>query len=930
MNDIRQIKLRGVRQNNLKNIDIDIPLGSFTVVCGPSGSGKSSLAFETLYAEGQRRYIESLSSYARQFLNKSPQPDLDDIENIPPAIAIEQKNTVKTSRSTVGTVTEVIDFLRLLFEKLGIPYCPNGHGVIKSESVSASVDHIIRELEGERGYILTPITALGRVAEGKKLLSLFIQEGFLRIFYKKEMKEINAKTILPKDDFFIVIDRTVFTKDERGRIADSLNQAYSAAKRLNKNFSGGHARIYTLSGRDLKFSEEMSCNECDFTFPPISSRLFNFSSPLGACSNCKGFGNILELDERKIVPNPTKSLAEGCIQPFAMPSATQDRKELKKFCTKHDVDMNTPWEDLPAKQKKMIWDGTKDFYGVKGLFAWLETKKYKMHVRVFLSRFKTAEPCKVCKGTRLKPEVQNILIHDKSITDMTHMTVEDLMELLKTLVLTKQQKETTAEVLKQLISRLGFMTDVGVNYLTMDRPTRTLSGGEYQRINLANQLGMGLSQTLYVLDEPTVGLHPSDNDRLIKILKDLKNLGNTLVVVEHDKEVIRESDRVIEMGPGSGHLGGEVLFQGEKLDFLNKKDSLTAHYIREEKSRRVIINPRPVDLKSYKYKIDLIGCKGHNLKNVDATFPLRRFVVITGVSGSGKSSLIAQTLYPAIEQNITGELQETLEYKKISGIDEITSVIFIDQKPIGKSSRSNPASYMKVFDEIRNIFSSTDDAKERGLTPGYFSLNVEGGRCPDCNGEGHQVIDMAFMDDVILTCETCEGKRYRKEALEIEYRGKSINDVLNMTVFEAMNFFVNYPQIRRALMYLKEVGLDYLRLGQSAPTLSGGESQRLKIAKELTKSQQNNTLYILDEPTTGLHPREIEFLLQVLNKLIDAGGSVIVIEHNVDVIKQADYVIEIGPGGGKKGGKILFSGTPQDLSKKKNCPTAPYLKPFFD
>lgn len=929
MNDTKNIKLHGVRQNNLKNIDVDIPLGSFTVVCGPSGSGKSSLAFETLYAEGQRRYIESLSSYARQFLNKSPAPDLDDIENIPPAIAIEQKNTVKTSRSTVGTVTEVIDFLRLLFEKLGVPYCPNGHGVIKSESVSASIDHIIKDLEGERGYILAPITD-GRVVEGKKLLSLLIQEGFLRIYYKNEMKDISAKTNLPKENFFLVIDRTSFKEDERGRIADSLNQAYAASRRLNKNFSGGHAEVHTISGKQLKFSEELSCNECGFTFPKISSRLFSFSSPIGACSNCNGFGNILELDERKIVPNSTKSLIQGCIQPFAMPSATEDRRELKKFCTKHDIDMNEPWETLPAKQKKMIWDGTKEFYGVKGLFDWLETKKYKMHVRVFLARFKTAEPCKVCSGTRLKPEVQNILIQDHSITDMSQMTVEDLSTVLKSLTLTKQQKETTAEILKQLIARLGFMMDVGVNYLAMDRQTRTLSGGEYQRINLANQLGMGLSQTLYVLDEPTVGLHPSDNDRLIKIIKNLKDLGNTLVVVEHDKEVIRACDRVIEMGPGSGHLGGEVLFQGLKLDFLDKKDSLTAHYLRDDQARKVIINPRPVDLDSYKYKIELKGCKGHNLKNVDVTFPLRRFVVITGVSGSGKSSLISQTLYPAIEQNITGERQDILEYKKISGIDEITNAIFINQKPIGKSSRSNPASYMKVFDEIRSIFASTDDSKDRGLTAGYFSLNVEGGRCPDCNGEGHQVIDMAFMDDVILTCETCDGKRYRNEALEIEYRGKNINDVLNMTVLEAMNFFVNYPQIRRALMYLKDVGLDYLRLGQSAPTLSGGESQRLKIAKELTKSQQNNTLYILDEPTTGLHPREIEFLMQVLNKLIDAGGSVIVIEHNIDVIKQADFVIEIGPEGGKKGGKILFSGSPQALSKKKNCPTAPYLKPFFD
>ncbi len=928
-NDTDKIKLRGVRQNNLKNINVDIPLGSFTVVCGPSGSGKSSLAFETLYAEGQRRYIESLSSYARQFLNKSPQPDLDDIENIPPAIAIEQKNTVKTSRSTVGTVTEVIDYLRLLYEKVGVPHCPNHGTPIEAESVSHSTDTIIESVQDERGYILAPITVEGRIPDSKKLLGLLLKEGYLRYYHKKEVKDLTPKTKLPADEFDLVIDRAVFTKEDRARLADSISQAYLASKKLNSTLNGGRCKIVTLTGKSLMFSEDRSCNICGFTFPLITSRLFSFASPLGACSTCNGFGNILKVDESKVVPNPNKTLSQGAISPFAMPSGAEDKKELRKYCLKNKVDMDTPWKDLPAKQRKAIWEGTKDFYGVKGYFDYLETKKYKMHVRVFLSRFKSGFECATCKGTRLKPEVQHILIEGKSVTQMSEMTIEDLLILLTSLKLTPQEKKTTQEVLKQLTSRLQFLNDVGVSYLTLDRTTRTLSGGEYQRINLANQLGMGLSQTLYVLDEPTVGLHPSDSDRLIKILKSLKDLGNTLVVVEHDKEVIKECDRVIEMGPGSGYLGGEVMFQGETADFLTLKDSLTAHYVREM-NNKIIVNPRTVDLDHYTHKIEITGCKGHNLKNVDATFPLRRFVTITGVSGSGKSSLVTQTLYPALEEHISRERMDTLEYKKIHGLDLISNVILIDQKAIGKSSRSNPASFMKVFDEIRDIFSCTDEARERKLTPGYFSLNVQGGRCPDCNGEGFQLIDMAFMDDVKLLCESCQGLRYQKTALEIEYRGKNISEILNMTVLEAMTFFVNYPQIRRGLMYLKEVGLDYLRLGQSAQTLSGGESQRLKIAKELTKSTHSNTLYILDEPTTGLHPREIELLLLVLNKLINSGNSVIVIEHNIDVIKQSDYIIEMGPEGGRKGGKILFEGTPEELSRKKNCPTAPYLKAFFN
>ncbi len=925
---MKPIRLKGVRQNNLKNIDLEIPQGEFTVVCGPSGSGKSSLAFETLYAEGQRRYIESMSSYARQFLDKSPQPQLDEIENIPPAIAIEQKNYVKTSRSTVGTVTEIIDYLRLLYAKIGVPHCPNHGTPIQADTVSASVDRLISEIESDRGYILAPITKAGRIEKGKKLLNLFIKEGFLRIYHKKEVKDLTPQSVLPADDFDIVIDRLVFTKDERGRIADSFSQAYSAAKRLNTTLLGGKARVVTLSGKKFEFSEDYACSVCGFSFPPISSRTFSFSSPVGACTTCNGFGNLLTLDERKIIPRPDKSLAEGAISPFMMPSSITDRRELTKFCTKNKIDMHVAWEKLPKKQRDMIWGGTKDFYGVTGFFDYLEGKKYKMHVRVFLSRFKSAEPCPECKGTRLRKEVQHIWIQGKSITALSAMTVEDLLVTLNGLKLSDQQNQTSKEILKQLIQRLQFLVDVGVEYLTIDRTTRTLSGGEYQRINLANQLGMGLSQTLYVLDEPTVGLHPSDNDRLIKVLKELKNLGNTLVVVEHDKDVIRHSENVIELGPGSGHLGGEIMFAGKTSEFLDDKKSLTAHYLQPNYKSKIILNPRAVDLDTYKFKIDMRGCSGHNLKNINVTIPLRRFVTITGVSGSGKSSLISQTLYPAIEEHLNKDLQEVLPYKSIGGLDFVKSVIFIDQKPIGRSSRSNPASYMKVFDEIRSILASTDEARSRGLSAGYFSLNVDGGRCPDCRGEGYQVIDMAFMDDVKLLCDTCQGKRYQEQALEITYRGKNVNQILGMTVAEAMDFFVPFPSIRKTLLYLRKVGLDYLCLGQSSATLSGGESQRLKIAKELTKSTQNNTLYILDEPTTGLHPREVELLMQVLNGLIDAGGSVIVIEHNLDVIRQSDYIIELGPYGGKKGGKILFTGTPQDLSKKK-FPTSTYLKPYF-
>ncbi|MBX9769587.1 MAG: excinuclease ABC subunit UvrA, partial [Bdellovibrionales bacterium] len=665
--------------------------------------------------------------------------------------------------------------------------------------------------------------------------------------------------------------------------------------------------------------------------PQMTSRLFSFSSPVGACSTCKGFGNTLEIDVNKVIPNPSLSIGKGALTPFEMPSAREDKKDLLVFCMKNKIDITKPWEKLKAEQQKSVWDGGKQFYGVKGLFDYLETKKYKMHVRVFLSRFKTAKECVECHGTRLRSEVQHILLQKKSIIQASAMTLEELRHFLHGLTLSDSQKKVAQEILKQLLSRLDFLIEVGVNYLTLDRQTRTLSGGEYQRLNLANQLGMGLSQILYVLDEPTVGLHPRDNDRLIGILRKLKTLGNTLVVVEHDQDVIRSSDRVLEIGPGSGTYGGELVFSGPTPEFLKSETSPTAPFLRET-GKKTMMEVRPVDLSQYKYKIELTGCTGHNLKDVSVTFPLNRLVTVTGVSGSGKSSLVSQTLVPALSRLLTGEHHDGLPFESINGAEHIKNLVFVDQNAVGRSARSSPVTYMKVYDDIRNLMAASSLSKERGYTAGHFSLNVDGGRCPVCKGEGSETVDMVFMDDVKLTCEECRGKKFRDEILEVQFQGKNIDQILNLTVSEAMQFFQNYQTIRRALNFLKEVGLDYIRLGQPSSTLSGGESQRLKLAKEFASAQQRGVLYILDEPTTGLHFKEVNMLLNVLNKLIEAGGSVIVIEHNMDIIRNADFLIELGPDGGNAGGQIVFMGPPQNMLLEKYqsvCPTAPYLKRYF-
>ena len=933
---MRDIRLIGARQNNLKSIDVRIPIGSLTTICGPSGSGKSSLAFETLYAEGQRRYIESLSNYSKQFLNKAPKPDVEFIENILPAISIEQKNTVKSSRSTVGTMTEVVDYLRLLYEKIGIPYCPHHQLPLEKDSPSSAAQKIVKFFKGKRGYILVPILTTSQVR-----LDQLLQDGFIRIlrtgkkktphksqpyFQEKlgEVVELETLKSLPSKDFYVVVDRLRF--EDVLRLVDSISQAFVAMRKYNKDYLYGQAKVLTTDGWGMRLDENYSCSICEYSFPSIDSRFFSFNSPLGACEKCKGFGSLLTLDPQKVIPNPKLSLKEGAIKPWFTPSTHRAKSALMAYCKSYQIPTNIPWEKLPVKTRNSLWEGHKRFPGVVGFFKNLEKKKYKMHVRILLARYKSSFTCQACNGTRLKPKSQQVLVGRQPINGLVGMSVEELSEFITSLKWTRGQKNLCREILRQLTCRLSFLKQVGLGYMTLDRLTSTLSGGEYQRIMLANQLGIELSQTLYVLDEPTVGLHPRDNDRLIHILHSLKDLGNTLVVVEHDRDVIQSSSHVIEMGPGSGHLGGNIVFHGKKEAFLRSSKSNTASYLINKGSSCVV--SRPTQIKNYHYTLQLKGCTGNNLKDVDVQIPLYRFVTVTGVSGSGKSSLINQTLYPVLARLLDVNYLKGLPYRSIKGVKHLNHVLLIDSSSVGTSSRSLPITYLKAFDAIRALMASSKEARKRGYMPGTFSINVEGGRCPVCKGLGVEVVDMMFMDDIHIPCESCGGSKYREETLEITYKGKNISEILNMTVSEAMDFFVSHPNICKPLTILKEVGLDYLVLGQPTTSLSGGESQRLKIAKEFNSSQQRGTLYILDEPTTGLHFKEVHLLLKVLNRLIDGGGSVLVIEHNLDVICHSDYVIDIGPEAGDKGGKVIAQGSPEVIMKDKNSHTGRYLRRY--
>jgi excinuclease ABC subunit A len=938
------IILKGVKQNNLKNIDVSIPLGSFTVICGPSGSGKSSLAFQTLFAEGQRRYIESLSNYSKQFINKAPKPDLDDVENIPPAIALQQKNSIKNSRSTVGTNTEILDHLRILYSKIGSAQCPEHDLKLQSYTPISAAEYIVENLSNTKGYILMPVYSKLVSYKSKELLKILIQEGFLRgavfksekwkspdPFYSTDdievfdLQSFEALSFVD-DDFYVVIDRCVVDDSELGRIFDSLHLCFNSYLKIHHEDTFGDSFFWSTDQRLYRFSEENSCSICDYKFPAFTPQLFSYNSPLGACSDCNGFGNTLEIDEKKVIPFPNKSLMEGAIAPFAMPSGRSDFRKLIKFCEAEGIDLHSPWEKLPLKHRDMIWKGHKKWFGVLGLFEHLETKKYKMHVRVFLSRYKSSFICNTCHGDRLKPDIKKIKVKEFNISEMSAYSLAELQTFFETTKFSDYEKLLCKEVLEQIRFRLEYLNKVGLGYLTLNRQTRTLSGGEFQRMNLAHQLGMGLSQTLFVLDEPTIGLHPRDNDRLIEILKDLHELGNTLVVVEHDHDVIKNSERILELGPGSGHKGGEIVYDGVTKDFLNS-DSLTANYL-----RTLATWHPPRDVRAFAKKevaLELNGANGHNLKNVNLRIPLKKFTTVTGVSGSGKSSLITQTLYPAIAYKLNIPAEPALDFKSIKGFEGLKNIVLMDQAPAGKTLRSSPATYLKIYDLIRNLFSTTREAKFFGFQPGTFSLNVDGGRCPTCRGIGYESVDMIFMDDILILCEDCKGKRFRDNVLKVTFNGKNIHDVLEMTVEEAFKFFVAYPNIRKPLSVLKEVGLEHLKIGQSLSTLSGGENQRLKLSKQFLSHEFKNALYILDEPTTGLHFREIEMLLKVLHKLVEGGSTVLLIEHNLEIIKSSDWVIDVGPEAGDGGGQILFAGTPTDLAKQKSY-TGKYLNEYIN
>lgn len=934
---MRTIKLTGVRQNNLKNIDIEIPLYHLNVICGPSGSGKSSLAFETLFAEGQRRFIESLSNYAKQFIQKAPRPDLDHIENIPPAIALEQRNGIKNARSYLGSVTEIADYLRLLFDKLGQAYCPTHHEPCVELSPTAATHRLMQKALGQRGYLLIELTDSVQLP-ARELHAYLIQQGYLRILVREKRKKTfcldsladpeRIQKGLELKDTYVVVDRFEVQQSDLNRIADSMELAYDLYRQIYGPLAGAQIKFFNNQDLWLNFSQERSCPQCDFKPHPKSYGLFNSNSPVGACPTCKGFGNILHLDPAKIIPDESKSIMQGALEPFSMPSAESENKELLKFCKAQKIPIDEPWSQLSKEQQQLIWQGDKNFFGIKGLFEYLESVKYKMHVRVFIARYRSAVTCPDCQGQRLKSEALVYRVKDYNWSYFMQSSLKKIATEFAQVSWSETESNTAKELLLQIQSRLNYLNQVGLGYLTLGRETRTLSGGEYQRTILANQLGMQLSQALYVLDEPTIGLHPRDNQKLIEIMLQLRDLGNTLVVVEHDDEVIKSSDYVFEMGPGSGQFGGELLFSGRQSDFMQADHSLTASYLKSEITTK---NPGPrwakrvVSQEQFKYKISLLGCQGHNLKNIDCDIPLNRLVVVSGVSGSGKSTLIRRILYPALANYFKKDFERPLSFRAMEGMDYIKDVVLLDQSSLSRNSRSMPVTYLKIFDRIRDLLAATPMAKAMGYSSSFFSLNVEGGRCPQCKGTGHQEIDLVFMDNVILVCEECQGHRYKSEVKAITWSGYHIIDILNMTVEQAAKVFAQEAALFKAFQFLKEVGLSYLKLGQTTQTLSGGEAQRLKIARELLESKQKQTLYLLDEPTTGLHFREVDLLIEVLQKLVDAGGSVVMIEHNTRVIKAADWVIELGPDGGDLGGYIVAQGTATQLKANAQSITGPFL-----
>jgi excinuclease ABC subunit A len=935
------ISIRGARVHNLKNISLEVPHNAITVVTGVSGSGKSSLAFDTIYAEGQRRYVESLSAYARQFLERMEKPDVDEISGIAPAVAIRQKNSTRNPRSTVATATEIYDYLRLLFARCGQTFCIKCGALVRRDNPEAIADRILSLAPGRRFYVLYELRiaqeqpAVGRRGTKKKpappsqevlrnALSAIQKRGFNRLYQDDRLHEFSSPETLLEVDFtrqvYVVVDRLAVSPESRARLVDSIEICYREA--------GGEAILEFVpdatgkSAERLVFNERFECKNDGTLYQEPEPKLFSFNNPYGACPRCQGFGNTIDFDLNLVVPDASKSLDEGAIEPWTKPRYKALFQELKKFARTQDIPTNVAWRHLTADQRKLILEGDpeNDFDGVKGFFNWLERKKYKLHVRVFLSRYRGYATCPDCGGTRLRAEARAVRVAGKSITEICTLTVKEARAFFAGLQLTEAQTKIADKILEEIRSRLQFLDEVGLDYLSLERLTSTLSGGESQRIQLATSLGSHLVGALYVLDEPSIGLHPRDTQRLIDILKSLRDLGNTVLVVEHDPDTIQAADHVIDLGPGAGELGGKLLFAGTYNEMLSEHKSLTGRYLNGELRIPVPNNRhRP----SGKF-LRLFGASLHNLQNVDLMIPLGTLTVVTGVSGSGKSTLVHDVLYRALAARRNGgSVKEFCD--RLEGDNQITEVVIVDQSPIGRTPRSNPATYLKAFDAIREVFADTPDAKRRGYTAGHFSFNVPGGRCETCQGDGTVTVEMQFLADVELICEECRGTRFKSSVLDVRYHGKNIHDVLGLTVREALAFFGNVPKIVSKLRVLNEIGLGYLRLGQSATTLSGGEAQRLKLASHLTHTENRGILYILDEPTTGLHFDDIAKLLAAFRKLLESGASLLVIEHNLDVIKSADWLIDMGPEGGDMGGKVIATGTPEQVARNPQSHTGKYL-----
>ena len=935
---IDKITIKGARQHNLKNIDIELPKNEFIVITGVSGSGKSSLAFDTIYSEGQRRYVESLSAYARQFIGQMNKPEVDSIEGSSPAISIEQKTTNRNPRSTVGTITEVYDYLRLLFAHIGIAHCPICHTAVEKQSVDEIVESIMSKFaEGSKIILLSPVVKDKKGTHKNIFLNLF-KKGFVRARVNGEVLYLEDEIELDKNkkhSIEVVVDRLVLKKDDKD-FESRLTQSIEAAIELS------NGKLIVNDGKtDYLYSENYSCpNHEDVSIPELNPRLFSFNAPYGACPECKGLGKKLEVDENKLIENPDLSIEDGGMYiPGAMARKGYSWEIFRAMAKAAKIDLTKPVKDLTKKELDIIFygydekfkfdytGGEFDFHGYKeyeGAVKNLERRYYESFSEAqkeeIENRYMVERICKVCKGKRLKDEVLAVTVNDKNIMEICDMSIKNSLDFFMNLSLTEKQEKIAKEILKEIRERLTFMTNVGLDYLTLSRETKTLSGGESQRIRLATQIGSGLTGVLYVLDEPSIGLHQKDNDKLLATLNRLKELGNTLIVVEHDEDTMMQADKILDIGPGAGTFGGEIVAFGSPKEIMKNKNSVTGKFLSGKEEIEI-----PKKRRKWNKTLKLFGAKGNNLKNIDVEFPLGVMTVVTGVSGSGKSTLVNSTLYPILFNQLNKGKLYPLEYDKIEGLEELEKVINIDQTPIGRTPRSNPATYTKLFDDIRDIFAETQDAKLHGFKKGRFSFNVKGGRCEACQGAGILKIEMNFLPDVYVECEVCKGKRYNKETLDVYYKGKNIYDVLEMSVLEAYDFFKNIPTLERKLKVLIDVGLDYIKLGQPATTLSGGEAQRIKLATELSKMSKGNTVYILDEPTTGLHFQDIKKLLEVLNRLLEKGNTVIIIEHNLDVIKTADHIIDIGVDGGENGGTVVATGTPEEIAKSKKSYTGKYI-----